>query len=371
MRIFLFPFVSVWFIAFSVLIGLPENSQADSIPSPNGKSICEGTWHPHDAIWQKYCGSATSNPSVGGAGGGYNAQQQAILGGAQIIAPVLKDLLFGKPATPEQQAAWEEQQRLKKIEDDKLAQNKLAAQQMKRLGMSLMRQKSYKTAATEFENALAKTPDDEEILSYLKEARRGIQGGAVANQNSSQLGAILGASGRNVVPPPDPAVSARGALNLGSDPNGVELHGATKKSVDQALLKMQLDRALKMDDHPNGDQVLSHSGNGKKGIAPSNPNVVLPKDEDMELLGSPENDKKGEWPGPKRPTNKPKLKNPSDSNVVLPKDEDVELLGSPDNDKKSKWPGPKRPASEPKLKNPLDEEEDGKAKRKLLQVLNE
>jgi hypothetical protein len=239
--------------------------------------------------------------------------QAAVLGGT-MIGQGLHQLLFPpKPAlAPPDPAAQ---------------QRELAAEQLNNSGLYLLKQKNYRGAINEFQKALAIFPNDPNFVHNLALAKQKLQDTAVAGQTSNSLAQFLRNTPANTnldqfshSPVGNPNASALGLVDLGSDPQIVDLRGATKTSVDPELLKTQLDGiltntnttpassgslvVLPQDKDMELLSILSQSG-------ASQSQVVLPQDKDVELLST-----------------LPQSATPQ-SQVVLPQDKDMELLGSP------------------------------------------
>ena len=298
-----------------------------------------------------------TTPSVSGLTSQQQLGMQIGMLGANMIGQGLKQLLSGPPPTPV---------------DPAQQQRQLAAQQLNNSGVYLLKQKNYTGAINLFQQALANTPNDANILHNLALARQQLKDTAVAGKTSGALGQLLGTDSASPVPSNVNAPgSALSSIDLNSDPNVVDLHGATKTSVDPALLKGQLDAAL---------------GNDPPVSAQSNSQVVLPQDKDMELLSTlsepgrsqsqvvvPQ-DKDIELlstlsePGTSQsqvvlPQDKDmellstlSQPGPSQSHVVVPQDKDMELLGAPPssgeaNSKPASRPSKTTPASDPSLRD--------------------
>ncbi|HUZ03927.1 MAG TPA: hypothetical protein VMU62_01120 [Acidobacteriaceae bacterium] len=173
--------------------------------------------------------------------------------GTLMILQGLSELMNGKPAPPP---------------DPAIAQRALAAQQLNNSGIYLLKQKNYDGAINEFQQALAQAPNDANILKNLQFAQQLKKNAALAGQNSSTLGTVLG--GDSSTDPlthggiPSPNSSALSLVNLngprtayfnstanqvpgnpnanflhdvatGSDGQTVDLSGAAKTSVDPAF----------------------------------------------------------------------------------------------------------------------------------------
>jgi tetratricopeptide (TPR) repeat protein len=226
-------------------------------------------------------------------------QQQELQLGQQLgyaAGQQLHNWLFGAPTRPQSQPSPDPAQQ----------QRELAAQQLNNSGTYLLKQKNYLGAIHEFQQALAQTPNDPNILNNLASAKQQLKDAAVAAQTSGALGQLLGKAPAStgffdfdqlthssVV---NSNVSALDLVNLNSDTASdasvVDLRDATKTSPES--LKNQLDGVL---------------GNASATAVPDSL-VVLPQAQDIELLFQP-------------PQSMPQ------SAVVLPQSQDMELLGQP------------------------------------------
>ena len=180
----------------------------------------------------KYLKSGTSTAQ------GNTPMQQMILNLSQtLIQQGLNNLLNGSPADNARKQA--EQQTQQELQNE--------ANQLNNSGIYLLRQKSYAGAVNEFQLALAKTPNDQNIIYNLGFAKQQLKNSGLAAQNSRALGQLLGSA------PADessvnfdrlthssiqsPNSSALNLVNLDTDPNVVDLRGTTKTYVDPALVK--------------------------------------------------------------------------------------------------------------------------------------
>jgi hypothetical protein len=106
------------------------------------------------------------------------------------------------------------------------------------------------------------------------------------------------ANGLNFMPANNNTTSvAQNQAPIG-DPNVVDLRGTSKTSVDPAAMK--------------NTGFAQPADFRKNAPPPPGPNVQLPQNQDIELLGRPPSKPKGAWPGEERPANQPKLLNPLD-----------------------------------------------------------
>jgi hypothetical protein len=260
------------------------------------------------------CSAGTAAPA------GPTPQQQMGLALGEAAMPYLQqavhDLFWGTTAKQPQPPDPAQQQR------------ELAAQQLNNSGIFLLKQKNYVGAINEFQQALAITPNDPNVLHNLAIAKQQIKDAAVAGQTSGELGQLLGNAPANrglfgfdqltLSSVKNPNVSALSLVNLDSDAKVVDLRGTTKTSVDPGLLKDQLDGVLAnkaLTSVPPASYVVLPQDRDMDLLfqaAPPTPvgsHVVLPQDRDMELLFQPPQS------------------TPSQSPVVLPQVQDMELLG--------------------------------------------
>jgi len=172
----------------------------------------------------------------------------------------------------------------------------------------LSRQKNYAGAINEFQNALAKTPNDASIINNLALAKQQLViqqlNLKMATQTSGALGQLLGDAPPDTgsfgdqlshSPVLDQKASPLSLVDLGSDAGVVDLGSATGISVDPDSLKGQLDRVL---------------ANHTLPTTPPDPRAEMPQVQDIELLFQPPQSTASQFPGPQRPTNSPKLVNP-------------------------------------------------------------
>jgi len=127
-----------------------------------------------------------------------------------------------------------------------------AADQLNRMGMFLFKNGNYTGAINEFQQALAKTPNDANILHNLEMARQRLKDTAIASQTSGALGQLLGTAPAGA----GTSGTALNLVNLDSDPNVVDLRGTTRTSPES--LKGELDGVF---------------GGNSAASAPSNPQV--------------------------------------------------------------------------------------------------
>lgn len=254
--------------------------------APTSQSLCD--MPSNTPYYTKYCGGGTAPQAVPA---GPTPQQQMGLALGQAAMPYLQqavhDLLWGAPAKP--------------LDTEQL-HRQLAAQQLNNAGIYLLKQRNYAGAIHEFEQALALTPNDPNILHNLGLARHHIKDTAVAGQTSADLGQFLGnfprtgllGFGQLTYPSiANPSRSALGLFNL--DPSVVDLRSATRPSPES--LKGQLDGLL-------GHATVS---------APPDPLVDQPQAQDIDLLFQPPQSAPSAFPGPQRPANEPKPLNPMDA----------------------------------------------------------
>jgi tetratricopeptide (TPR) repeat protein len=193
------------------------------------------------------------------------------------------------------------------VQPEAQQQANLAAQQLNNSGLYLFGQRNYAGAINEFQKALAQSPNDASIINNLALAKQqlGIQqlNLKMATQTSGALAQLLGEAPHTTglfgdqlphSPVIDQNASPLSLVNLGSDPEVVDLHGATGISVDPESLKTQLDGVL---------------ANPTLPTAPPDPRAEMPQVEDIDLLFEPPQ-AVSQFPGPRRPANSPKLVNP-------------------------------------------------------------
>ena len=258
--------------------------------------ICPGS---STGSGQRTCSGASS----GSLPAGPTPLQQLQLQGAQQLGTAIGNqigqALFG---SPQDQAAQQAQQQAQQ-------QRTLAAQQLNNSGIYLLKHGNYAGALNEFQQALAQTPDDPNIINNIALAKQQISDKALAAKNSAALEKLLGKAPAKSgtlnfdqftqsSPPPGPNSSSLNLVNLSSDANAVDLRGTKNTSVDAAALKTKLDSIL---------------GNHASVPAPPNPRLQLPEDKDMELLGQPSQSTRAQSMGMQRPYNAPKLVNPIQS----------------------------------------------------------
>ena len=190
----------------------------------NGKCpMCHGT------------GNVTGGAYTAAPGATGPEQLGALLG--NLAGQALVNLLFPSPEQKaRQQAQQQAQQQLQQAQQQ--LQNEV--QLLYKSGMYCLKQKNYTCAINEFQLALAKNPNDENIAKSLAFAKQQLKNTGVAAQNSYALTRLLGNA------PPDTGKfnfgrstnsSALNLVNLDSDPNVVDLRGTTKTAVDPALVK--------------------------------------------------------------------------------------------------------------------------------------
>ncbi len=263
-----------------------------------------------------------------------NPQQQLAMQGAAMggymIGQGLHQLLFGPPATKPSSTPPDPAQQ----------QRELAAQQLNNSGIYLLKQKNYAGAINEFQQALANTPNDANILHNLALAKQKLKDSAVAGQTSGTLGQFLGNSSANAGNPnfdqlahtsvANPNASALSLVNLDADTRVVDLSDATKTSVDPEVLKGQL------------DGVLTNNG---PASAPPDSLVVLPQAQDIELLfpGSPSTPSQAQVVLPQAKDIELLFPGPQPGPVVLPQAKDIELLFQPPQSKPSQKKAPVLP----------------------------
>jgi tetratricopeptide (TPR) repeat protein len=182
---------------------------------------------------QVACSGGSSSAPPGVVPPNLNLTPQQQLGmqvgmlGANMIGQGLHQLLFGAPPGPPDPA---EQQR------------QLAARQLNNSGIYQFRQKNYAGAITEFQKALAITPNDANIQQNLALARQKLKDVGVAGRTSGALGqlldsapASLGILNSDQIANSEAAGangSALNLVNLNSDTSVVDLRGTTKTYVD-------------------------------------------------------------------------------------------------------------------------------------------
>ncbi|HEY8102748.1 MAG TPA: tetratricopeptide repeat protein [Burkholderiaceae bacterium] len=245
-------------------------------------------------------------PAAGGAPAGPTPLQQLQLQGAQqlgtAIGNQLGQALFGSPQNQAEQQAQQQAQQTQQ-------QRKLAAQQLNNSGIYLLKHGNYAGALNEFQQALAQTPDDPNIINNIALAKQQIRDTALAAKNSAALEKLLGKAPAKsstfnfdqVTQPSSPVApnsSTLNLVNLSSDASTVDLRGTKNTAVDAAALKAKLDSVL---------------GNHASVPAPPNPRLQLPEGKDMELLGQPAQSARAQAVGMQRPSNDPKLVNPTQS----------------------------------------------------------
>lgn len=138
------------------------------------------------------------------------------------VQQAVHDWFYGTPAPPL---------------DPAVQQRQLAAQQLNNSGIYLFKQRNYAGAINEFEQALAITPNDANILSNLQMAKQAQKNTATAGRTRDALGQLLGTTPETV----GNTGSNLNLVNLGSDPSVVELRNSTGPSPDTDALKGQLD----------------------------------------------------------------------------------------------------------------------------------
>lgn len=113
-----------------------------------------------------------------GITGGITPGQTVGLVGLGLFA---KALFAPKKVDPVEQQMLEQQQQLQ-----------LAADQLYKSGLYLLRQKNYTGAINEFQKALAKTPGDQKIINSLNLAKQGVKDTKTSGENSGALGQLIG-----------------------------------------------------------------------------------------------------------------------------------------------------------------------------------
>ena len=213
--------------------------------------------------------SSSAAPSIPSAPAGWTPQQQMILNAGQAAMPALQqmshDFFWGKPVDPAQQAAQQAAQQEQQ-------QRQLAAQQLNNSGIYLLKQKDYLGAINEFQQALAQTPNDPNIIRNLALAKQKIKDTAVAVQNSGALSQLLGSQplqqsttaqpnisplnlvnlNANTVDLRDHPLTALNSLNVNYDTSAVDLRGLGKQNSteeeyqnrNQQALQRQLDQVF-------------------------------------------------------------------------------------------------------------------------------
>jgi len=193
------------------------------IPTPQGITICDEPSMRGTAIYNHYC----TAPATPAAPAGPTPQQQLGLALGRAAMPYLQqgihNLLYGTPATPAAPL------------DPAQQQQALAAQQLNNSGIYLLKQRNYAGAIIEFQQALAITPNDSNILHNLELAKQGQKNTAVAGQTSGALGQLLGTAPAGM----GNFDTALNLVNVDSDPNVVDLTGTTRTSPES--LKGELD----------------------------------------------------------------------------------------------------------------------------------
>jgi hypothetical protein len=230
---------------------------------------------------------ATLNPALS------NAAQSIGNSVGTALGQQLGKMLFGDPAA-------------KAAADAAAQQNALAAEPLNNSGLYLMRQRNFSGAINEFQQALAISPNDANILHNLEMAKQKLKAAAIARRTSDALGQLLGTAPTNTgifgfaqltdSTGTNPNAFGLSLVNLDSDAKVVDLRGTTNTFVDPETLKGQLDGVL--------------SSNTPDSTRPGS-QVVLPQDKDMELLSTLSQS------------------GTSQSRVILPQDKDMELLGFP------------------------------------------
>lgn len=269
-----------------VAAGSPHNTSS----SPTAPAAPAAPGHEFDNTINQAISAGMSGKISGGDAAGFVGL--GILGNA-LFAPNTVD--------PAQQQAQQEAQREQQ-------QRQLAAQQLNNSGLYLLKQKNYAGAINEFQQALAQTPGDPNIIQNIAAAKKGIKDTAVAAKNSGALSQLLGNtpadSGKFDFDQlthsslPSPNSSALNLVNLDSNPNVVDLLGTTKTAVDLASLK---------------SQIVGLFGNSAPASTPPDPRLQLPEAKDIKLLFDPPQPTPSQWPGQQRPASDPKLVNPLDA----------------------------------------------------------
>lgn len=151
------------------------------------------------------------------------------------LQQAVHDLLWGAPPKP--------------LDPEQL-HRQFAAQQLNNSGIYLLKQKNYTGAIHEFEQALAITPNDPNILHNLALAKQHVKDTAVAGQTSGELGQFLGGAPARTGLFGSDQVTYSSVANLNSsalsllnlDANVVDLRSASSTSPES--LKSQLDSLL-------------------------------------------------------------------------------------------------------------------------------
>src|SRR6202011_1367842 len=146
------------------------------------------------------------------------AMQGAALAG-NMIGQALVKLLFAPPAPPPVAAQPDPEQQ----------QRELAAEQLNKSGLYLLKQRNYAGAINEFQKALATNPNDSNALHNLAMAKQQQKDAAVAGQTSGALGQFLANPPANTglfgfaqltgSTTANPNASALSLVNLDSDAN--------------------------------------------------------------------------------------------------------------------------------------------------------
>src|ERR1017187_4176691 len=205
-------------------------------------------------------------------------------------------------------------------------------------GLSFWKRHEWGAAVEQFRQALAKSPGDKVIQSNLTKATEQLrqeQWQETRKQEDSNMASQMSATlqqltagmpdfdGHNAGPAPATGTSAAldfmpagntapsraidGQTNgrvvqsqptSWQEPNAADLRGTSKTSVDPAAMK--------------NTGFAQPADFRKNAPPPPGPNVQLPQNQDIELLGRPPSKPKGAWPGEERPANQPKLLNPLD-----------------------------------------------------------
>ncbi|MGD0735565.1 MAG: hypothetical protein ABR976_10480 [Terracidiphilus sp.] len=153
-----------------------------------------------------------------------------------------------------------------------------AAHQLNESGIYLLKQRNYAGAINEFQQALAISPGDSTIAANLGVAKQMQKNSAVAGQNSEALAQLLGSVKQTSLGPN----GALNLVNLGSDPNVVDLSNAPGTTVDPATLKGQLDNVF---------------SNGGQAAAPGEPLGDKPQAQDIDKLFAPASSAQGNVDG--------------------------------------------------------------------------
>ncbi|HEX3105225.1 MAG TPA: tetratricopeptide repeat protein [Terriglobales bacterium] len=172
------------------------------------------------------------------------------------------------------------------VQPEAQQQVNLAAQQLNNSGLYLFRQKNYAGAINEFQQALAQTPNDANIINNLALAKQQLNvqqlNVKAAEQTSGMLGQVLGNAPANAgnldfdqlthLSVANPNTSPLNLVDLASDEGVAHLRSATKTSAEPDSLKSQLDAVL---------------ANSASVSAPPDSQVVPPQVQDIELLFQP------------------------------------------------------------------------------------